>query len=83
MWGIGIERLKLIITATIQSEARNVTQPLTRILKTKSFLFQRQRFRGRTSMDTILSSTKYMLGNTFTQVFIKEFIYVLSYPINK
>ena len=83
MWGVGIERAKLNIKVTMQLPVRDVNQLLTRRFKTKPALFWCRRFRVHASTDTMLSSTKYMHGNTCTQVFVTEYIYVLSYPTEK
>ena len=81
MWGIGIDKAKKVVSMTTQKPVRNVSQPLSRKLRTRQSLFRNCRFRGRVYTNTMFG-IKSMRGNKTAQIFVTDFGDIQVFPMH-
>ena len=81
MWGIGIDKAKKVVSMTTQKSVRNVSQPLSRKLRTRQSLFRHCRFHGIVYADTmfVINSTR---GKKMAQIFVTDFGDVQVFPMH-
>ena len=73
MWGTIIDTANELMRTTTHTDFHNITNPLTRQLKTWHSPFRHQNLQVRESTDKMLSIVKSVWGNKYCKIFVTNF----------